>query len=251
MSLSPVDLLPAGLDPVAALLLIALSLFTSGVTATFGLGGGSLMIAAIALIFPPAIAVPVHGLVQLGSNAGRAVMMRAFVQGRFALFFVAGSVPGAFVGAGIATWLPPAVLSIAIAGFILWSAWAPQPRAEARGPAATAVAGLLTAILGMVTGISGPVVAAFLRFLPDRRQIIATHALLMTAQNGLKAVAFAAFGFAFAPYLPLVAAMILSGLVGTAIGGRLLSALPEQRFRLGFKLLLTVSALALLRDAFV
>jgi uncharacterized protein len=245
------DLLPPGLDPLVALLLIALSLFTSGVTATFGLGGGSLMIAAIALVFPPAVAVPVHGLVQLGSNAGRAVMMRAFAQRRFALYFVAGSIPGAFVGAGIATWLPPAVLSTAIAAFILWSAWAPQPRAEARGPAATVLAGLATAILGMVTGIGGPLVAAFLRFLPDRRQIIATHALLMTTQNLLKAVAFATFGFVFAPYLPLVAAMILSGLVGTAIGGRLLSALPEHGFRLGFRLLLTFSATALLWDAFL
>ena len=133
-----------------------------------------------------------------------------------------------------------------IAAFILWSAWAPPPKATVRGPVATVLAGLVTSTIGMVAGIGGPFVAAFLRFLPDRREIVATHALLMTAQNVLKAVAFMTLGFAFGPYLPLTVAMIASGLVGTAIGGRLLAALPEKSFRLGFKILLTIAAAGLL-----
>jgi uncharacterized membrane protein YfcA len=145
--------------------------------------------------------------------------------------------------------LPEAILTGFIACFLLWSAWAPQPKANVRGQLATVVAGFATAVLGMVTGVGGPVVAAFLRFLPDRRQIIATHAVLMTAQNTLKAIAFSALGFVFAPYVPLVVAMIVSGGVGTLIGGRLLSSLPEDKFRLGFKLVLTLVALNLLRDA--
>jgi hypothetical protein len=44
--------------------------------------------------------------------------------------------------------------------------------------------------------------------------------------------------------------MIASGLIGTAIGGRLLAALPEHAFRVGFKILLTVAALGLLQSAF-
>jgi uncharacterized membrane protein YfcA len=246
--LSLAQFLPAGLDPLIAVALVFLSLVTSAVTATFGIGGGSLMIAALLLVMPPAVAVPVHGLVQLGSNAGRGVMMRAHVQWRFAGWFILGSIPGAFAGAGIASLLPEAVLTAIIACFLLWSAWAPQPKATARGPVATALAGLATSILGMVTGVGGPVVAAFLRFLPDRRHIIATHAVLMTAQNVLKAIAFSALGFAFAPYLPLVVAMIASGGIGTLIGGRLLSSLPEDKFRLGFKIVLTLVALNLLRE---
>jgi uncharacterized protein len=242
------DLLPAGLDPLIALALIFLSLVTSAVTATFGIGGGSLMIAALLLVMPPAVAVPVHGLVQLGSNAGRGVMMWAHAQWRFAGWFILGSIPGAFAGAGIASVLPEAVLTAIIAVFLLWSAWAPQPKATARGVVSTVLAGLATSILGMVTGVGGPIVAAFLRFLPDRRQIIATHAVLMTAQNILKAAAFSALGFVFAPYVLLVIAMIVSGGIGTLIGGRLLSSLPEDKFRLGFKIVLTLVALNLLRE---
>jgi uncharacterized membrane protein YfcA len=246
--LSLTDLLPAGLDPLIALALIFLSLVTSAVTATFGIGGGSLMIAALLLVMPPAVAVPVHGLVQLGSNAGRGVMMWAHAQWRFAGWFILGSIPGAFAGAGIASVLPEAVLTAIIALFLLWSAWAPQPKATARGVVSTVLAGLATSILGMVTGVGGPIVAAFLRFLPDRRQIIATHAVLMTAQNILKAAAFSALGFVFAPYVLLVIAMIVSGGIGTLIGGRLLSSLPEDKFRLGFKIVLTLVALNLLRE---
>lgn len=243
------SLLPAGLDPLVAGALVALSLVTSAITATFGVGGGSLMIAVIVLVFPPVVAVPVHGLVQLGSNAGRAVMMRAHIQWRFAVWFIVGTIPGTFLGAGVATLLPAQVLTFGIAAFVLWSAWSPQPKPDVRGRTQTTIGGFGAGLLGTVTGVGGPLVAAMLRFLPDRHQIIATHAAIMTVQNGFKAVAFAAFGFAFASYLPLVAAMIVTGLVGTSIGGRLLRGINEQRFRLGFKLTLSAIALSLLWTA--
>jgi uncharacterized membrane protein YfcA len=188
----------------------------------------------------------VHGLVQLGSNAGRAVMMRSHIQWRYAAWFIAGTIPGTFLGAGIATLLPAQVLTACIAAYVLWTAWAPQPKPDVRGPLQTTAGGLAAGVLGTVTGVGGPLVAAMLRFLPDRHQIIATHASIMTVQNAFKAMAFAAFGFAFASYLPLVAAMILTGLIGTAVGGRLLRGINEKQFRFGFKLTLTAIALSLL-----
>jgi uncharacterized membrane protein YfcA len=242
-------LLPPGLDLLPAVALVALSFFTSAVTATFGLGGGAMLTAAMVLAFPPVVAVPVHGLVQLGSNAGRAALMRAHVQWRFAGFFVLGSAAGALLGGRVATLLPEAVFTTLIAVFILWSAWGPKPTGAARGPLAAAAAGLVTAAIGMITGVSGPLVIAFLRFLPDRHQIIATHALLMTAQNTFKALTFALFGFAFAPYLPLIAAMVITGFFGTWIGGRLLARVPERSFRWGFRIILSVVAVNLLWTA--
>lgn len=242
-------LLPAGLDPLPALALVVLSFFTSAVTATFGLGGGALLIAVMALIFPPVVAVPVHGLVQLGSNGGRALLLRGYVKWHFVGFFVLGSAAGSLLGARVATLLPEALFTAAIAVFILWSAWAPRPAATARGPIATAAAGFVTAALGMVIGISGPLVAAFLSVFTDRREIIATHALLMTVQNLFKALAFAIFGFAFAPYLPFVAAMVASGFAGTALGTGLLHRVPEAAFRWGFKTILSLVAIHLLFGA--
>ncbi len=249
MTLDLASLLPDGFPLLVALGFVILSFFTSALTATFGLGGGSLMIAVMALVLPPAVAVPVHGLVQLGSNAGRAAVMRRHVQWRFAAVFIAGSAVGATMGGWVASLLPEALFSFIIAAFIIWSAWTKLPAAPQRGPVFTAAVGAVTAAVGMVTGVAGPLVAAFLRFLPDRRQIIATHASLMTAQNLFKATAFAALGFSFAPYLPLVATMIASGFLGTLLGDRILASMPETAFRLGFKLLLTAIALLLVQSA--
>ena len=71
----------------------------------------------------------------------------------------------------------------------------------------------------------------------------------MTLQNSFKVAMFVALGFAFAASLPLIVAMIASGFVGTAIGSRLLVKVPEAAFRWGFKIVLTLVALDLLRTA--
>ena len=68
----------------------------------------------------------------------------------------------------------------------------------------------------------------------------------MTVQHGLKIVVFGLAGFAFLSWLPLIAAMIASGFLGTVYGTRLLDRLPEETFRRWFRIALTVLALNLL-----
>ena len=80
MNFDAVQLLPDGLSLPIALALIAVSFITSMITAMFSLGGGIAMLATLGLVFPPAVVIPVHGLVQLGSNGGRAIIQRAHIQ---------------------------------------------------------------------------------------------------------------------------------------------------------------------------
>ena len=56
-------------------------------------------------------------------------------------------------------------------------------------------------------------------------------------------------GFAFWQWLPLVLAMIASGAIGTWLGLKLLNRIPADKFRLLFKIILTVLALRLLYQA--
>jgi len=82
----------------------------------------------------------------------------------------------------------------------------------------------------MFLGATGPLVAAFL--VPDpltRQQVVATHA-------------------AFMPWLPMLALMIALGFMGTLVGRALLDRMPEHRFALAFKLVLTALALKILLD---
>jgi uncharacterized membrane protein YfcA len=111
------------------------------------------------------------------------------------------------------------------------------------------VGGVVVSALGMVVGAAGPLLAAFVRGLPDRRQLVATHATLNALQHLFKVVVFVALGFAFRQYLPLVLVMVAAGFGGTAVGSRLLTRVPEKIFRLAFRILLSLAAAALIRKA--
>lgn len=241
--------LPTGLDPVLALVLIGLSFVTSLITATFSLGGGTLMIAVLALVFPPAVVVPVHGCIQLGSNSGRAILQRAHVQWHLILWISLGAVVGTMVGGQFVQYLPEHLFTIAIGVFVLISTWLPQPQIVGTNRVLQFVGGAIISALSMVVGATGPLLATFIKGLADRRQLVATHAMLMTVLHGFKVITFTALGFAFGAYLPLIIVMILAGLGGTALGSHLLVKVPEKVFRVGFKLILTVVALDLIRGA--
>jgi uncharacterized membrane protein YfcA len=113
--------------------------------------------------------------------------------------------------------------------------------------AGLSVASALLAVLTMFVGATGPLVSPVLaRFLEnDRKGLVATHAAVMVAQHGLKIVVFGLAGFAFGRWLPLVAAMIASGFLGTLLGTRLLERMPEEKFRRWFRILITALAINL------
>lgn len=247
--MSLTELLPAGLELTTALALIGLSFVTSLITATFSLGGGSLMVGVLALVFPPTVVVPLHGAIQLGSNGGRAIVQRDHVQWRFVLWISLGGLVGTIVGGQFASRLPETALQVAIASFVLLTTWLPQPKIVGRSRVAQVIGGAVISAVSMVVGATGPLVAVFIKGLADRRHLVATHAMLMTLQNTFKVAMFVLLGFAFAAYLPLIVAMIVSGFAGTAIGSKLLVKVPEAAFRWGFKIVLTLVALDLLREA--
>jgi uncharacterized membrane protein YfcA len=238
------DLLPAGISSGVAILLIAASFFTSALTATFGVGGGVAMLAILGMFLPIAALIPVHGAVQLGSNSGRAWYQRAHIRTDIAWPFIIGSLVGAVGGAFLVVQLPDAPLKVVLGGFIVAITWAKIPGMERLGRAGLAVASAVLAFITMFVGATGPLLSSVLAQMlaNDRRALIATHAAAMVLQHGLKVVVFGLAGFAFASWLPLIAAMILSGYIGTVTGTRLLENLPEEKFRFWFKILLTLLA---------
>lgn len=240
MGLPPPDL---GLG--AAALLTAASFATSLISAGFGLGGGVLLLALMGVLLPPAALIPVHGVAQLGSNAGRALVMRAAVDRRALGPFLLGSAAGALAGAAVAVELPPGAIRVGVGVFILWTLLAPPPPVLRRAAGAM---GAASSFLSMFVGATGPFVSAFVRALGrDRRGTVATHAAFMTAQHLLKCAAFGLFGFAFAPWLGLCAAMLAAGFLGTLVGERLLARLPERTFRLILNATLALAAAELIR----
>lgn len=242
--------LPAGVSELTALGLVALSLLTSALTAAAGIGGGLVLLSVMASFLPPVIVIPTHGVVQLGSNAGRAVLFRRQIDRRIVFPFAIGSLLGVAVGAKLFVALPTSTLQIVLGLFILASVWLPKLKTSRISNRGFAAVGLVGTFCTMFVGATGPFVASFIS--PDRlsrHAVVATHAACMTLQHTLKVIAFGFLGFAFLPWAPLLAAMIGAGFLGTMLGRRVLDRLPHEVFARIFKVVLTLLALRLLYAA--
>lgn len=245
-------ILPDGVGPVAAALVIAASFFTSALTAAFGLGGGLALLGVMGALFPPAAVIPVHGLAQLGSNAGRFYLQRASVVWRIAAWFALGSLVGTAVGARLFVEVPERLLQALIGAFVLLTVWGPKPKGFSPGVRTYAITGAASAVLSMFVGATGPIAAAMVGAAKlDKLKTTATHAAAMSAQHLLKAVAFGFVGFAYADWAVLIVAIVAAGFAGTTIGTKALHAMPEERFRKGFTMILTFFGVYLIAEAVI
>lgn len=248
--MSLADWLPAGLGMADALLIMCTNVIASALTSALGIGGGTLLIAVMAGSVPPLAIVPVHGLAQLGNNLDRAWMTRQHLDRPALLAFGLGAVGGALLIAPLVVALPPRLLQLLIAGFVLYLVWGPRLPGALVSPRGLVLVGALTTAVSMFVGATGPLVAAFVhRLHAERLRTVATFAACMSAQHGLKALTFIGLGFSFTDWLPLLGVILLAGLFGNWLGLRLLHRLPEAAFRTGFKVLVTVLALRLLWQA--
>lgn len=230
--------------------LTLMSAFTSFVTAALGAGGGAILIAFMALILPPAAIIPVHGLVQLGSNLGRGALSWRHIHWPTLAVFAPLSLAGAALASWLLVQLPGSVLQLAIALFVLYLCWGPALPKRALGRLGLGLAALVTGFVSLFVGASGPLVAAFIKARSaDRFQAVATFAGAMSIQHAPKALVFGMAGFVFKDWWPLVLSMFLAGLLGTWLGLKTLGRLSEARFHRLFQLVLTALALQLLWEA--
>lgn len=241
-----------GIDLVTFMLLCGVSFLGSFISASMGIGGGGLVLATMALYLPAPILIPIHGVVQIGSNIGRAALMSTHVLTRIIPVFVAGTIVGALIGGKFVVSLPLPILQVVLAVFILYSTWAPKFSTNTPGKLAFFNVGVFSTFLTMFVGATGPLIAPFVAASSKKREeVVATHAMLMSIQHSLKIVVFGILGFAFGPYLPLLAGLLICGFAGTWVGKKMLARLPEKIFRTGLKAILTLIALRLLFGAFV
>ena len=229
---------------VAIAISITVSFVGSFVTAAFGIGGGILTLATLGSVLPANAVIPIHGAVQVGSNAGRLVLMFKYFCLRSLGPFAVGALIGAVIGGNVVVTLDPATLQITLGLFILWTVFFNPPALLARSGAAV---GGVSSFLTMFVGGTGPFVITFIKSLGlDRLGLVATHAGLMTIQHSLKTLIFAILGFAFAAWWPLIGAMIIAGFIGTLLGKKLLLKSDEQSFRTILNMILVALALRLI-----
>ena len=237
------ELIPPELSMLSATGLVALSFFTSALTAAVGIGGGLLLLTVMVSFLPPIIVLPVHGVIQLGSNGGRLAVMRQHVDWRIWGFFTIGSILGVILAGQVFINLSLEVLRALLGLFVLYAVWTPKLRPSNIGLKGYTLVGIGTTFITMFVGATGPLVSSFLS--PEklgRERMVATLAACMTIQHGLKGIAFGVLGFYFQPWIPVIVVMIASGFLGTLLGRRILKGLPERLFSRLFRIVLTVLA---------
>jgi len=240
----------SNLSPAGFAVLCGVSFLGSLIAGALGLGGGVLVLATMAQLLPPMVLVPIHGVVQLGSNLSRAVLNLRYTMLSIVAPFLVGTIIGAFIGAQFVVTLPKSMLQLVIASFILASTWLPNLRSTSAGKGKFFVVGVLTTIVTMFVGGTGVLVGSFVApACPQRHQFVSTHSVVMTIQHGLKVVTFALLGFAFGPYVALLVGLVTFSFIGSYAGKLLINRLPEQLFRVVLKATLTALALQLFYTA--
>lgn len=231
-------------------LLFALVTFCSSIiSATFGLGGGFLILAVLGIVLPVAAMVPLHSVLALGLLTSRFWYFREYVSWDIVRSFVPGAVIGVVIGARIYVALPEAVIASTVSMLMLVTVWFPhiQWRPSFRHP--FFYVGIVHAFLSTLFSFGALMQPLMVRTRLNRMQIIGTLAAALFVMTLIKTLSYAAFGFDYQPYAWIIIAGVLASFPGAAVGKRLARRFREEQFRLAFRVLMTLLALRLLYRA--
>jgi|TARA_B110000902_G_C14201231_1_gene547820 uncharacterized membrane protein YfcA len=238
------------LEPFTTILLIGLAGITSFLTAALGAGGGLLLLVVMASIMPMAVVIPVHGLVQLGSNANRMLMTFRYIDMPMLIYFSIGGIIGAIGASFLVVELPLELMKIAVGLFVIYLLWGARPTLRETSKSWRVFVGIFTTFMSMFVGASGPLVGSFMQVNGyEKMRFTATFSSCMTFQHLLKAFVFGAIGFSFWQWLPLIIAMIVSGAIGTWLGLKQLKKTPTEKFRSVFRFILSLLCAQLIIQA--
>ena len=184
------------IGPVIFIGLTAASFATAFLGVFTGTAGGVILLALMAMVMPPAVLVPIHTLVQLGSGVSRTIIMWRNVMRSTLPPFVIGAVLGAAVGANTFVSLPANILLGIIGVFILIVTWLPHLGRMGAEKSRFGVLGFLATFIGVFVSATGTLIAPFVASVaPDRRNHVATQGALMISVHLAKLAAFSFLGF--------------------------------------------------------
>ena len=224
-----------------------LSFLTSLLTSIFSLGGGLIMLVALAQAFSPATLIPLHGSIQLANNFSRTLVYREFFQWKLIKHIVISTMFGAVIGIYLFGTLPENLLVMVIAATILFLTWAPLDSLILSIMKNDWFCGFISGFAGIFVGANGPLATAYLRTKNLSPEVlVANHGAIMIIQHGIKIILFASFfNFIILDYFIFILILALTGYAGAILGRRLISKVPFKSFNIILKVLLTLLAFSL------
>ena len=235
-------------EPAAVLIVIG-SFFSAYVSAAFAVGGGFIMLAIVSSVVPITVAVPMHAWMMLGLSLGRFWYFRREIVWRIVMPFLLGALIGVFIGGRVYFDLSEFLLSLVIGLLILAAVWMPKVQWGSRIPTPYFWVGVIHSFLSTLFSFGGLFQPLMIRAALSKLQIVGTLAAGLLFMNVLKLSAYSYYGFDYGPYLSVIFFAILAAIPGAYLGKKTLHRIPEDKFRLIFRIIMSCFALRLLYKA--
>jgi uncharacterized membrane protein YfcA len=226
----------------------ALSFATSLLTSIFSVGGGIIMLVALAQSFSPGTLIPLHGAIQLSNNLSRTFVYRNFFRWHLIQNILVATTIGSVGGILLFGTIPEQILIWLIAGTILFFTWAPLDNFILSIMKNDWFCGLISGFAGIFIGANGPLVTAYMRtknLSPE--SLVANHGAVMIYQHSIKILLFIYFfGFSIGEYLSFIVILAIAGFAGSVLAKAIISLIPYESFNIALKILLSFLALTLI-----
>ena len=226
----------------------ALSFATSLLTSIFSVGGGIIMLVALAQSFSPGTLIPLHGAIQLSNNLSRTFVYRNFFRWHLIQNILVATTIGSVGGILLFGTIPEQILIWLIAGTILFFTWAPLDNFILSIMKNDWFCGLISGFAGIFIGANGPLVTAYMRtknLSPE--SLVANHGAVMIYQHSIKILLFIYFfGFSIGEYLSFIVILAIAGFAGAVLAKAIISLIPYESFNIALKILLSFLALTLI-----
>ncbi|NKE45661.1 TSUP family transporter [Roseomonas frigidaquae] len=216
------------------LMLWAVMIATSLLSGIFGMAGGLVLVGVLLVVLPLPVAMALHAVTQIASNAWRAAFLLPHVRWRIVGVYSLGCLLALGVWS-LVLFVPPkplALIALGLSPFLL-RLLPGGAKADPEKPLHGLGSGMASMSLMLLTGVAGPLLDSF--FLGgrlDRHGIVATKAVCQVQGHALKLLYFGGLiGAAEALDPVLAGGAVLASLFGTLAARPLLAALTEQQYR--------------------
>ena len=214
--------------------LVSVVFFTSMLSGVFGMAGGLVLLWFLLLVFPAGTAMAVHGVIQLTANGSRAWLSRHYIVWRIVAFMALGVLSAA--GLLLLFNYSPNAASVSILiGLMPILVWMPKRwfHLDANRASHAFCCGIASGGLTIAAGVSGPLIDIFfVRSRMDRRQVVATKAMIQVVAHSIKIIFYLGAAMALSAGewgIVLLAAPF--AMLGTQAGNRILHRLTDANFR--------------------
>ncbi|MCE8030441.1 sulfite exporter TauE/SafE family protein [Billgrantia desiderata] len=227
---------------ISGVLFVAVVFLTSALSGIFGMAGGLVLLWFLLLLFPATAAIAVHGVIQLTANASRAWLSRHFIEWRIVALMTCGVITAA-LGLLLVNYTPNTVTVSLLVGLMPILVWMPKAwfHFDAARTSHALGCGFVAGGLTIAVGLSGPLIDIFfIRTSMDRRQVVATKAMIQVISHGIKIVFYlgAALSLSQGEWTMILLAAPFA-MLGTQAGNRILQRLTDANFRIWTRWIVT------------